>query len=122
MAAYLDHLAANGVAIELRDPIFRQPDGLRPYPKDRWEKHFRWVREAAFPGDERQMLDLRRSAATEARMGGANRDDLGKAMANRIDDSDALFSTYVQGASTRVLEARKAGRRQIAAKFRNNVE
>jgi hypothetical protein len=92
---YLVYLEEKGVQLLPGAPICRRQDG-RPYlDKDSFGDDFRQVRTIAFPGDERQFLDIRRSAATEARMGGADRDDLGKAMANKIDDSDALFDTYV---------------------------
>jgi len=94
-------------------PIFRQPNG-RAYSKDTFGDHFRIVRGLAFPGDNRQLLDLRRSAATEARLGGATKDDLGKAMANRVDASEALASTYLLTASETVLEARSRGRAKMA--------
>lgn len=95
-------------------PIFRQPNG-RSYSKDTFGDHFRIVRGLVFPGDARQLLDLRRSAATEARLGGATKDDLGKAMANRIDASEALAQTYLLTASETVLEARARGREKMAA-------
>lgn len=114
---YIGSLAQRGIELFPSAPIVRRRDGQAYAGKDAFAEDFRYVRAAAFPGDERQFLDIRRSAATEARLGGANRDDLGKAMANRIDDSDALFDTYVLAASQRVLEARQAGRDAMAAKF-----
>jgi hypothetical protein len=95
-------------------PMIRRPNGKAYASKDTFGDDFRFVRALIFPGDLRQFLDLRRSAATEARLGGATRDDLGKAMANRIDASDALFETYVHDASERVLESRAAGRKKMA--------
>jgi hypothetical protein len=115
--AYIAHLAASGVELFPSAPNVRRRDGAAYAGKDAFAEDFRYVRAAAFPGDTRQFLDIRRSAATEARMGGADRDDLGKAMANRIDDSDALFDTYVKAASQRVAEARQRGRDAMAAKF-----
>lgn len=92
-------------------PLIRRANGGGYRSKDTFGDDFRAVRALAFPGDERQFLDLRRSAATEARRGGATRDDLGKAMANRIDASDALAATYLLDASERVNEARRVARR-----------
>lgn len=86
------------------------PDRIRYYRTKNGNAFWEPGRALAFPGDDRQFLDLRRSAATEARRGGATRDDLGKAMANRIDASDALAATYLLDASERVNEARKAAR------------
>lgn len=91
--------------------LVRRANGKGYTSKDTFGDDFRLVRALAFPGDERQFLDLRRSAATEARRGGATRDDLGKAMANRVDVSDALASTYLLDASDRVQEARTKARR-----------
>lgn len=91
-------------------PLIRRANGEGYRSKDTFGDDFRVVRALAFPGDGRQFLDLRRSAATEARRGGATRDDLGKAMANRIDASDALAATYLLDASARVNDARKLAR------------
>jgi hypothetical protein len=85
--------------------------------KDDFGKVFRPIREAAFPGDERTFLDLRRSAMTEARMGGATKDDLGKAAANRIDANPKLEATYLHAASRNVLSSRLKGRAPMASKF-----
>lgn len=93
-----------------KSPLVRRANGKGYTSKDTFGDDFRLVRALAFPGDERQFLDLRRSAATEARRGGATRDDLGKAMANRVDASDALAATYLLDASDRVIEARVKAR------------
>lgn len=91
-------------------PLIRRGGKAAYRSKDTFGDDFRAVRALAFPGDARQFLDLRRSAATEARRGGATRDDLGKAMANRVDASDALAATYLLDASDKVNEARKKAR------------
>lgn len=104
-----DYLATQPAALPSA-PLIRRANGKGYISKDTFGDDFRTVRALAFPGDDRQFLDLRRSAATEARRGGATRDDLGKAMANRIDASDALAATYLLDASERVNEARKAAR------------
>lgn len=114
--AYLARLGLKDVIDDDR-PLIRQANG-RPFPdKDRFGKIFRMVREAAFPGDDRQFLDLRRSALTEAQMGGATKDDIGAAAANRIAEDERLASTYLRAASKRVLSARREGRAPMAAKF-----
>lgn len=92
-------------------PLIRRPNGEGYRSKDTFGDDFRVVRAIAFPGDDRQFLDLRRSAATEARRGGATRDDLGKTMANRVDANEALAETYLLDASDRVQEARTKARR-----------
>lgn len=100
-------------------PIIRRPTGAVYHDKDSFGDDFRLIRSAVYPGDERQFLDIRRSAATEARMGGADKGDLGSAMANTIDKNTGLEATYIVGASRKVLAARLDGRERMAAKFRN---
>lgn len=111
-AALVDNYLASLPAALPHTPLVRRAGGRKVYiSKDTFGDDFRTVRALAFPGDDRQFLDLRRSAATEARRGGATRDDLGKAMANRIDASDALAATYLLDASERVNEARVKARK-----------
>lgn len=90
--------------------VIRRQTGAPYANKDTFGDDFRDVRAIAFPGDERQFLDIRRSALTEARLGGATKDDIGAAAANSVDKSAALEETYLHAASTRVLEARAIGR------------
>lgn len=114
---YIAHLEDEGLRLLPDSTICRRPDGRAYLDKDALGDDFRLVRSMAFPGDERQFLDIRRSAATEARMGGADKDDIGKALANTLDESEALSDTYILAASRRVLEARKLGRDRMAARF-----
>lgn len=120
--AYLKRLKDAGIELTPEEPLVRDAR-LRPYEgphaKKYFERDFRAVRARAFPGDRRQFLDLRRSAITEARMGGATLDDLGASAANNLGADQALQSTYVHAASKTVLVARAAGRAKMAAKFRN---
>jgi hypothetical protein len=95
--------------------LIRRYNGAPYRSKDTFGDDFRAVRAIAFPGDERQFLDLRRSALTEARLGGATKDDIGLAAANSVDRSAKLEETYLLGASERVLEARHAGRLRMAS-------
>lgn len=90
--------------------MIRRYNGVPYRSKDTFGDDFRAIRTIALPGDTRQFLDLRRSALTEARLGGATKDDIGLAAANRVDRSAKLEETYLLGASERVLEARHAGR------------
>jgi hypothetical protein len=94
-------------------PIIRRANGKAYRNKDMFGDAFRAVRAIAFPGDERQFLDIRRSALTEARLGGATRDDIGKAAANRIDENDTLAETYLIRASEAVIAARAVGRSKM---------
>ena len=91
-------------------PPFSTPDGAKD--------DFAAVREKAFPGDRRQFGDMRRSGATEADLGGVDPRALGKTMANRLDQDEALQSTYVVGESKKVQDARRAGRNIHSARFR----
>ncbi|MBI1188009.1 MAG: hypothetical protein GC206_11885 [Alphaproteobacteria bacterium] len=103
------------------EPLIRNRQGAPyagPHAKKYFERDFRRVREAAFPGDRRQLLDVRRSAITEGRMGGATLDDLGAAAANNLGADQALQSTYALSAARNVHEARQKGRAAMAAKFR----
>lgn len=77
-------------------------------------KAFRVLVEGAFPGDKRQLRDMRRSGTVEAFAGGASTADVGMKMANSIGRSNALFKTYnpVDIASVqRADKARLEGRR-----------
>ena len=77
-------------------------------------REFRELCEAVFPGDERQLRDMRRSGTVEAFAGGATPADVETKMANSIAQSNKLFSTYnpVDLASVRRAdEARLKGRR-----------
>lgn len=85
-----------------------------PYSKDALSEDFRTIRAALFgEHEQRKMLDIRRSGAVEAIVGGSNAEQLGIAMGNTLGASNALFATYVpvdvnvlQG----VAEARRKGR------------
>lgn len=94
--------------------LIRRYNGTPYRSKDTFGDDFRAIRAMAFPGDARQFLDLRRSALTEARLGGATKDDIGLAAANSVDRSAKLEETYLLGASERVLEARQLGRLKMA--------
>jgi len=108
--AYLDAMPA----MLPETKLIRRYNGAPYRSKDTFGDDFRLVRAAAFPGDARQFLDLRRSALTEARLGGATKDDIGLAAANSVDRSAKLEETYLLGASERVLDARAIGRAKMA--------
>ena len=91
-----------------------------PYTVNKLGQDFRVVRDVEFPGDERQVMDLRRSGAVEARAGAAHaRIDLrvlAGAMANTIDTSGSLRATYLppDATATRAADdARAIGRRRL---------
>lgn len=67
----------------------------RPYSKDTLAKDFRVVRDAEFPGDQRKVMDFRRSGAVEATAGGVDPQALAGKMANTIDTNRDLQATYL---------------------------
>ena len=76
-------------------PVFRRPNG-QPYSKDyELSDDFAAVRELAFPGDRRQLRDMRRSGAMEASADPLlDKKALADKMGNSIDRSDLLQRTY----------------------------
>ena len=129
LTAYLDGL---GYAVLADAPIFRnrglieptakggRPRPGTPYTSDVLGRDFRAVREAAFgPREKRQLLDFRRSGAVEAITGGADAENLSRAMGNTLSSSNALFDTYVpvdQAMLKGVAEARRRGRAKMRDK------
>lgn len=116
---------------ELHDaaPIFRskghvpgasggRPRTGGPYTKDTLSKDFRLIRAAVFPGNVRQLRDLRRTGAVEANAGGASVESIAAKMGNSIDQNKTLQKTYmpVNPATVRVADqARIAGRKELAS-------
>lgn len=66
----------------------------RPYTKDTLSKDFRAVRDVAFKGDQRKIMDFRRSGAVEATAGRVDPAALAAKMANSIDTNRELQATY----------------------------
>ncbi len=96
-------------------PLFRHRQGAA-YSKDTLGDDFRTVREIAFPGDQRRLMDMRRSGAFEAAAGGVDPNALAAKMANTINRSHDLQRTYqpVSLAAVKMAdEARKVGRRRM---------
>ncbi|MBI2719568.1 MAG: hypothetical protein HY245_04000 [Rhizobiales bacterium] len=112
MAAYLETLGAEPMG---EAAIFRNRSG-QPYSSDTLGDDFRAVREAAFPGDGRKLLDIRRSGAVEAIAGGADPAAVAAKMGNTIDKNRLEQETYLPNRTAtvrRVDEARKLGRRKL---------
>lgn len=98
-------------------PIFRQRDGLPYRTKDTFAGDFRDVRGFMFPGDTRQLLDIRRSANVEADAAGADKKTMGELLANGLADSKFLEETYTPSTVTKAREVaaqRVAGRAKLA--------
>ncbi|SEE05779.1 hypothetical protein SAMN05444161_4741 [Rhizobiales bacterium GAS191] len=96
-------------------PLFRNRSGAA-YSKDTLGDDFRAVRAVVFPGDDRKLMDARRSASTEALAGGATAEQVGSKMANSIATNRDLERTYfpVSNAVVKIVDgARLAGRRAI---------
>lgn len=115
VARYLAGLDAQPKGAAL---LFRARHGRPWRNKDDFAAEFRRVREMVFPGDARQFLDLRRSGNTEAWVGGEDRENLAKALGNRLDKNDRLWETYTPptlAAAREVQAARVIGRERLKA-------
>lgn len=77
---------------------------------------FRAVRNVIFPGDNRRMMDLRRTGNVEAIAGGAQPTQLAAKLANTLAQSNAIFGTYSPTQLQVVRQAdemRRAGRQKL---------
>lgn len=124
-AAISDHLASalqtyikrQGRGEADDTPIFRQRDGMVYRTKDTFAGDFRDVRSFMFPGDKRQLLDIRRSANVEADAAGADKKTMGELLANGLADSKFLDETYTPptvAKAREVAEQRIQGRAKLA--------
>lgn len=117
--AYIEALASAGVIIAPDAPLFRGAKRLNawsPYEDDTLSKAFRRLRESVFPGDTRTIMDMRRSGAVEAVVGGVDTGHLAAKMANSIDTATALQATYipVDPVAVRLADdARRIGRERL---------
>lgn len=114
LRAYID---AQGRAELDETPIIRQRDG-NPYRDHKtFGADFRDVREVMFPGDKRQLLDIRRSANVEADAAGADKKTMGELLANGLADSKFLEETYTPPTVAKAREVAKQrleGRAKLA--------
>ena len=112
LTAYIASLPA-AITEEMR--IFRNRSG-QFYTADTLGDDFRDVRNMVFPGDNRVLLDIRRTGAVEAVAGGVDPAALAAKMANTIDQNHALQKTYVPNKVQTVRladKARQRGRRVL---------
>ena len=96
-------------------PIFMTRTGAA-YTKNSLAEDFRAIRKLLFPGDTRQLQDMRRTVAVEAQSGGADLSVISQKMANTVASPAHLQKTYLlvnQAAVELADEARKRGRRRI---------
>lgn len=94
--------------------LFRMRCGA-PYGESTLGRDFAAVRAARFPGDKRQLRDLRRSGVIEAFTGGGDARAVSEKYGNTLDHSSALFRTYNPVNLEKVLQtdaARIEGRRR----------
>jgi hypothetical protein len=112
-ALVVAYRAGLGIDLTPEAAIFRNRSG-RPYSKDTLGDDFRDIREEVFPGDTRQLQDLRRSGAVEALAGEVDPGALSAKMANSIDQSAELQRTYLPNRLAVVRSADKA--RQLGRK------
>lgn len=113
----LAYLKAQGRAEADETPILRQRNGNAYRSKDTFGDDFRTVRKAAFPADTRQFLDIRRSANVEADAAGADKETMGKLLANGLAESKFLDATYTPPTVTKareVAQQRIQGRAKLA--------
>lgn len=93
LAAYLEKLEAAPLP-DQKLFMYAYRGRMVTYDKNLLAKHFRWTREKVFPGDKRQMRDIRRSGTVEAVIGEVNEIALATKMANSINESRHLMNTY----------------------------
>lgn len=106
------YIAGLGFDLHEDAPIFRQLNG-RPFKSKDLSDEFRLIRDLVFPGDNRLMLDIRRSGAVEALAGQVELSAIAAKMGNTIDVNKKLQETYLprRAATVRLVdEARKRGR------------
>lgn len=114
LVAYLE---AQGRQEADETPIIRQRNGSAYRSKDTFGDDFRAVRAKAFPGDARQLLDIRRSANVEADAAGADKKTMGELLANGLAESKFLDATYTPPTVSKardVAKQRVQGRAKLA--------
>jgi hypothetical protein len=112
--AYL--VATFGDAEPLPDTMLFRNRSRGPYREDTLSDDFADVREIAFPGDKRRLMDMRRSGTVEAVAGEAEPMTIAAKMANSIEHANHLHKTYapVELAAVRAADAaRLRGRRRM---------
>jgi hypothetical protein len=104
--------------------LFRNRSG-GPYRDDTLGDDFASVRELAFPGDKRRLMDMRRSGVVEAVAGNVGPLGLSAKLANSIERSNTLHKTYAPleiEAVRSADEARLEGRRRMRARNESGVK
>lgn len=110
---YLDDL---GLEMTPEARLIRRKSGRAYREKNYFAQDFRTVREAAYPGDDRQFMDIRRSGNVEADAAGADKETMGELLANSMASSKFLENTYTPPTVTKsrqVAEQRLLGRSRL---------
>lgn len=103
----------HGLDIAPGTVLFRTEKGMA-FTKNRLTEIHAEMRVAAMLGDTRKLLDIRRSASTEALAGGVHGLGLSTMMANSLSQSNSLERTYLPiqiGKVRDIADARQEGRR-----------
>jgi hypothetical protein len=114
VTAYLDRVQVDLLPGAI---LFRTRSG-KAYGPERLSRDFAAVRDLVFPGDQRCLMDMRRSGVVEAIAGGAGPLDLAAKLANSMGRSNTLHKTYAPvdiEAVRNTDDARIRGRRRIRA-------
>jgi hypothetical protein len=114
VTTYLDQLGTERLADAI---LFRNRSG-NAYREDTLGDDFAAVREVVFPGDDRRLMDMRRSGVVEAIAGDVGPLGLSAKLANSIERSNTLHKTYAPldiEAVRNADAARLKGRRRIRA-------
>ena len=93
--------------------------GGSAYGESRLGADFARVRDTAFPGDKRQLRDMRRSGVMEAFTGGADAVAIAEKFGNSIDRSSFLFRTYNPVDLEKVRQTDEARRERRRRRNRN---
>lgn len=112
------HLSQQGVEMTADAFVFRDRFG-NPYHDYSLADDFAVIREKVFPGERRQMRDMRRSGAVEIIVGGGQAENLATKLANSVDESGRLWRTYVP-VDRAAVDAADAARRKGRTILRRN--
>jgi hypothetical protein len=121
VTAYLAQLA---IDLHPDAVLFRTRTGAA-YGREPLSHDFAAVRALAFPGDERRLMDMRRSGVVEAVAGKADAIGLAAKLANSIGRSNTLHKTYAPvdiEAVRNTDAARLRGRRRMRAENETGVK
>ncbi len=120
-AALTRYIAELGFELTPEAPVIRQRNGHAYRSKDTFGDDFRAVRQAVFPNDRRQFLDIRRSGNVEADAAGADKATMGELLANGLAQNSFLEETYTPATvakSREVARQRETGRQRLESELK----